>query len=204
MSGCVEYNLTDNLFDPSSLPDGAPIDFWVQILIDDKARKLSREYLDVAYPKSGIVREIKKLQSLDTLPPGTLKEALLGTMGIDVQDIEVQFDVSIASVEIEGMPTFTYQDFIQGEVTREEFIDSLPIVVINSAVARNRVPGINEVILLKYQNFNDFTSVFFDGYPSETPKIDTNLATYKRKRTNSGRAAFEAAADTRANSAGNQ
>ena len=62
-----DYEFISNLFDASSLPEGASSDFWIQLLINDKARELQRQYRDFSFPGFGVVRKVEKLQNLKSI-----------------------------------------------------------------------------------------------------------------------------------------
>lgn len=188
MSYNKDYEFISNLFDASSLPEGASSDFWIQLLINDKARELQRQYRDFSFPRVGIVRKVKKLENLKSIGSKAIKDALIATIG-DVQNISAALEVVVASVEIQDL-TYSYYDLVKKDVTEEEFFDSLPKIYLNPATSNNRIPIKDEVVLLEYANRDNFTSVVFGGFPSEKPQIDPNLSSYTNLRSNSGKEAF--------------
>jgi len=182
-----DYEFISNLFDASSLPEGASSDFWIQLLINDKARELQRQYRDFSFPGFGVVRKIEKLQNLKSIGSKSIKDALVKQF-IDVQNLE-DLQIIVASVEIQDL-TYSYYDFVKKDVTEKEFFESLPKIYLNPAKSNNRIPIKDEVILLEYANHDNFTSVIFGGFPAERPQIDPNLSSYTNLKSNSGKAAF--------------
>ena len=162
-----DKNLWKRELNPQNFPDGLSIEDSVDILLRNLSISSRLEENRKTFPGIGIVRRIAKTNNLSLVNNNFAKDELVTT--------QQRNNLYIAFIEIENL-TESYVDFKNNLIDKESFMGSLVPIYIDLSQANNRVPVKDEMIILNYEDPTNFTTAKFGGYPSPTPRIDTNLS----------------------------
>ena len=172
------YDSTDFL--SQYFPDGLTYDKITQILFNQMARQLDSAYNSDPLTRVGIVRRVTEINDLSQVNSISSKDKIL------FSHTKVVYAVNI---EVRNL-TETYENLVNGSVSKEEFYNSLPEVVGSPSIIGNRVPQKDEVVLLDYENPNNFLSVKLAGFPFDEPFLDPNLNSYSVDKKSTAKSAF--------------
>ena len=92
-------------------------------------------------------------------------------------------------LEIEGLTDY-FEDYFNKVITKEQYYGSLLKVYVNPAASNNRLPKSNEIVIVDYEDPQEFKTIKFIGYPSLKPEMDPKLSEYVQKENKSARQFF--------------
>lgn len=134
-------------------------------------------------PRYGIVR--KKL----------LVEEGTKNASFDNLDLPVEFSTDksyiILFLEIDGISE-SKQDLINKDVSEDDFISSLLTVYVDTEKLK-RLPIVDEVVFVDYEDNTDASSIYFKGLPTEKI-IDPRVKYYKNKNKSRTKNSFQTGA----------
>ena len=161
-------------------PDGLTYDQITQMLFNQMARTVEAEFTSEQFVRVGIVRRVAEINDLSQVNSISSKDKIL------FSHTKVVYAVNI---EVKNL-TETYENLVNGSVSKEEFYNSLPEVVGSPSIIGNRVPQKDEVVLLDYENPNNFLSVKLAGFPFDKPFLDPNLNSYSVDKKSTAKSAY--------------
>ena len=149
-------------------PDGLTSEDSAQMLLNQMARTAQAKYTSEKLPRVGIVRRVKEIDDLSQINSISAKDRVV--FGRDQT-------VYVVNIEIRNL-TETYESLVAKTINKEQFYNSMPEVIVDPAILKDRVPKEHEVVLLGYDVPNELLSVKLAGFPFNKPFLDPNLNSY--------------------------
>lgn len=178
-----KFNINSKLFTIPAYDNGdISLTTAVKFLMYEKFH-IATEANERPLPKYGIVR--KKL----------LVEAGTKNPSFDNLDLPIEFSTDksyiILFLEIDDV-TDSKQELVNKQISEEDFIASLLTVYIETDKLK-RLPIVDEVVFVDYEDDTDSSSIYFKGLPTEKI-IDPRVKYYKNSNKSRTRNAFETGA----------
>jgi len=161
-------------------PGGLPYDDITQMLFNQMARTVEAKYTSEELTRVGIVRRVKEIDDLSQINSISAKDRVV--FGRDQT-------VYVVNIEIRNL-TETYESFVAETINEEQFYNSMPEVIVDPAILKDRVPKEHEVVLLGYDVPNELLSVKLAGFPFNKPFLDPNLNLYSVGEEQTARSAY--------------
>jgi hypothetical protein len=174
-----KYDVNSKLFESTSYQSEAiGVATAVQFLIDEKFTRLTTAD-ERPLPRFGIVRKKIMVKSGDQsisfdktkLPPGFSSDKSYFVLFLEIDDV-----------------TEPKESLVNGNITKEEFISSLATVYVSTEQLK-RIPIVDEVVFIDYQDDTDVESIIFKGLPEEKI-IDPRTTSYENKNKQRTRNSF--------------
>jgi hypothetical protein len=174
------YNQLDLL--PYNLDPGATIarNDLIQLLGNKAAREVQTTENDFSFSNVAIVRVVEKVEDLSEISGKEMKSLI-----VDPEDNVIY----AAYLEIDGL-TSSFENLFNKVISKDEYYGSLLKVYINPAASNNRLPISNEIVIVDYEDPQQFNTIRFTGYPSLKPEIDPKLSEYTEQENRSARQFF--------------
>ena len=176
-------------------PDGLTYDKITQMLFNQMARTVEAKYTSEELIRVGIVRRVTEIDDLSQINSISAKDRVV--FGRDQT-------VYVVNIEIRNL-TETYESLVAETINvelsdnekdnlKEQFYNSMPEVIVDPAIVKDRVPKEHEVVLLGYDVPNEFLSVKLAGFPFNKPFLDPNLNSYSVGKKQTARSAYPSGA----------
>jgi hypothetical protein len=174
------YNQLDLL--PYNLDPGATIerDDLVQLLGNKAAREVQTTENEFSFPGIAIARLVEEVEDTSQLS------------GRAIQDLIIDSDENslyAIYLEVDGL-TSSFQDLFNKIITKDEYYGSLLKSYVNPGLSNNRLPISNEIVVVSYDNPQEFATIKFAGFPSLRPEMDPKLSEYTERKNNSAKQFF--------------
>tara|TARA_R100000152_G_C6761855_1_gene186048 strand:+ start:440 stop:1024 length:585 start_codon:yes stop_codon:yes gene_type:complete len=179
----------------SSSPDGLSSEDSIQMLLNQMARTAQAKYTSEKLPRVGIVRRVKEIDDLSQINSISAKDRVVFGRAQTVYAV---------NIEIRNL-TETYESLVAETINvelsdnekdnlKEQFYNSMPEVIVDPAIVKDRVPKEHEVVLLGYDVPNEFLSVKLAGFPFNKPFLDPNLNSYSVGKKQTAKKAYPSGA----------
>ena len=165
-------------------PDGLTYDDITQMLFNQMARTVEAKYTSEELVRVGIVRRVTEIDDLSQINSISAKNRVVFGRAQTVYAV---------NIEIRNL-TETYESLVAKTINKEQFYNSMPEVIVDPTIVKDRVPKEHEVVLLGYDVPNELLSVKLAGFPFNEPFLDPNLNSYSVGKKQTARSAYPSGA----------